>query len=461
MTARLVVWLLCVLTGLAPLALGSNRPMPWGYNALGAGLIGLLACAMIWREWQSRSQQQFGVVIFPLLLWLAALGWAVFQIMPLPGSPLAHPVWGIARTALGNGWPETISVNRDGTLASLMRLLTYATVFLAAFAVSRDSERAAVLLRVTVIAAALYAVYGLLRYASGIDKLLWFDQVAANSVTSTFVNRNSAATYFGLAACVSLVLLMRRARHVMLAASEDTLVRHGIERFVGSIAGPLGFELVLFILLLTTTSLTLSRAGVAATLVALLAGLLLQALRQRRQTGGGGVIAFVIFFGAAAIFAVLQMSGTRVVQRLLGTSVETEERLGVVRDTLAAISDHLWLGSGLGTFQDVFPLYRSATSASPVIWDKAHNDYLEILLGLGLPAASALLLGLGLLVARCFRGSLERRRNSHIPLAGAMAGVLAGCHALFDFSLQIQAVALQLALILGAAVAQSVSDRTR
>ena len=35
MTGRIVMILLVVLVGLAPLALGSNRPLPWAYNAAG------------------------------------------------------------------------------------------------------------------------------------------------------------------------------------------------------------------------------------------------------------------------------------------------------------------------------------------------------------------------------------------------------------------------------------------
>ena len=158
---------------------------------------------------------------------------------------------------------------------------------------------------------------------------------------------------------------------------------------------------------------------------------------------------------------VLQISGTRVVERLIGTDIVDEQRLAVFGDTIAAISDHALTGSGLGTFEDVFPLYRGEAAANDVIWDKAHNDYLEILLGLGIPGGLAIIAGVLILVIRSVSGSFQRRRNSHLPMAGALAGTLAGLHALVDFSLQIQAVALSLAMILGVSVAQSSSDRSR
>ena len=42
-----------------------------------------------------------------------------------------------------------------------------------------------------------------------------------------------------------------------------------------------------------------------------------------------------------------------------------------------------FLGLGLGTFQDAYPMY--ATQMLPFIMDKAHSDYLEFAAGLGLP----------------------------------------------------------------------------
>ena len=234
----------------------------------------------------------------------------------------------------------------------------------------------------------------------------------------------------------------------------------GLEGLIAAIGGRLGLEIAGFVLLLTATLLTLSRAGVAATLIALVLGLLLIKLRASEARSGLGAT-LVVLIAATTGAAVLQASGSAVMERLLETDIAQEGRLSVYHDTVAAIADHALMGTGLGTFQDIFPLYRNETIASDSIWDKAHNDYLEVLLGLGLPAGLAIVLGIAILVLRCFRGAFERRRNSHFPMAAALAGVLVGIHAMFDFSLQIQAVAMTFALVLGVGVAQSVSDRTR
>jgi O-antigen ligase len=110
-----------------------------------------------------------------------------------------------------------------------------------------------------------------------------------------------------------------------------------------------------------------------------------------------------------------------------------------------------------GTFQDVFPAYRLEITPGRQVWDKAHNDYLELILGLGVPAAAMVLRGLLLVAWRLLRGFLARRRDQHFAAIAFGACLLAGLHSMVDFSLQIQANTLTFALLLGLGLAQSIS----
>jgi hypothetical protein len=65
-----------------------------------------------------------------------------------------------------------------------------------------------------------------------------------------------------------------------------------------------------------------------------------------------------------------------------------------------------------------------------------------------------------MLVLKCIRGTARRTQNSTVPAVATAVACLVGVHALVDFSLQIQAVTLTFAAVLGAGVAQSESSRT-
>jgi hypothetical protein len=72
---------------------------------------------------------------------------------------------------------------------------------------------------------------------------------------------------------------------------------------------------------------------------------------------------------------------------------------------------------------------------------------------------SMLLASVVVLVGHCIQGATARLEGATVPRVAAGVAVLVGVHALVDFSLQIQAVALTFIAVLGAGVAQSTSSR--
>jgi O-antigen ligase len=115
------------------------------------------------------------------------------------------------------------------------------------------------------------------------------------------------------------------------------------------------------------------------------------------------------------------------------------------------------LGFGYGTFADSFRLYRNDKLYAH--FDKAHNTYLENIFELGWPAAGLLLLCLAWLTLICVRGARDRGRDWVYPATGVAASVLVGIHSFLDFSLQMPAIAITYAAILGVACSQSYTSR--
>jgi O-antigen ligase len=126
--------------------------------------------------------------------------------------------------------------------------------------------------------------------------------------------------------------------------------------------------------------------------------------------------------------------------------------------TLNAIGDSPYLGFGLGSFEDVFHLYRTESHEMMTRSVRAHNTYLENALELGIPAASMLVLAVVVIAAQCVLGVRRRRRDFVYPALAVAVSIQVAVHALVDFSLQIPAVAATYALVLGLGFAQSWSS---
>jgi O-antigen ligase len=145
------------------------------------------------------------------------------------------------------------------------------------------------------------------------------------------------------------------------------------------------------------------------------------------------------------------------VGQLLSSGQADEIRVSLWSATQRMISDSPWFGLGLGTFQDAYPLY--AAKVYPFVMDKAHCDYLEFAAGVGLPAAIAWWIACTYLFVLCLRGIRIRRRNRSFCMAAIGATTLIAVHSSVDFSLQLPAVALLYATLIGIGVAQC--SRTR
>ena len=133
-------------------------------------------------------------------------------------------------------------------------------------------------------------------------------------------------------------------------------------------------------------------------------------------------------------------------------------RMAVYLIVLRSIFDAPLLGYGYGTFIDIFPMFRDRSISVEGGWDQAHNTYLEVFQGLGVVFGTALVVCVVILVIKCFKGARLRREGVMVPAVATGVAFLVGVHSLAEFSLQIQAVTLTFAAILGAGVAQSKSS---
>jgi O-antigen ligase len=361
---------------------------------LSAALTGLLRPSAIWSE-----AAQVGVAETPLISWTKAAPWFAL------GPPLLF----------------------------IMALLRGALL-------SKPVE-ARSLLAIVAIAGSIYALYGILSFTIEPTMLLWRSKTAyLDAVTGTFVNRNTAATYWGCAAVIWLLLGLEQAgrRH-----------RSGHRRrMLGCVLGGA--------ICVVALGMTGSRAGALLTIAALLlaAGLWYTELGQWSRLAKSRHGWLILVMIAAAL-----MLDTPLTERIRQHGLSDVRRTETYAATVRMIGDHPWLGIGLGNFEVVFPRYRPKAIGSAAIWDRAHSTPLEMAAEMGVPltilvGASCVILGSVL-----FTGCLRRRRDRIVPIAGFSVGFLGITHSMIDFSLQIAGFGVVCAAIVGCGLAQSFTSR--
>jgi O-Antigen ligase len=450
-----IFWLLVAGLAWAPFRYGSNELMAWGINAMVfPGLAVLYEISLLIRG----KPHPIGIryVGVPGALFAAVVTWIAFQTSASVPSALVNPIWVMAADALGRPLEGSISVDRDLTNLALIRLITAASAFWLALQLCRNGARAGIIIQSVTVIGCLYAAYGLVVLKTG--QLPWLD-IPANGgrVSSTFVNQNSFATYAGMGLVAITGRLLQLYRDETIAAANWRLrLASFIEAAGGQGAALLGGGFLLMVALL----LTGSRGGVASTGLAL--GVLCVLVHRHggsRNRHRNRERYAPILFGLVLVTATLYAFGGVVTGNLDERGIADANRMSVYLLTLRSILDLPALGYGYGTFVDVFPMYRDQSISVAGIWGQAHDTYLEVFQGLGLVFGTVLIATVGLLALRCAKGSVRRQENAFVPAVAASAACLVGVHALVDFSLQMQAVALTFMAILGAGVAQSASSR--
>lgn len=458
---RSVEFILLALLALAPLPLGSNRPVFEGLIMCAASL-GLVLWGVAGVRAVRRNQQMASLLMVPLrrlwglvLLALILLGWMVLQAVPLPDflSAWAAPVW--AKADLG-GVSRFISVDPWTTFSAALLMLSYAVLFFLALQLGRNPDSARRMVRVLALSASAYAFYGLVSFSMGNTHILWLEKWAYHSsLTATFVNRNAFAAYAGLGVLACITVLVSHLRVCQREISgQGGRSRSGLVLlFSEALRRAMAlhwFTLFGLVVLVLAVALSTSRmgalsmlCGVGVLFVALVVSKALQAKLLWR----------VAVLGAVLSAALLIWAGGSLLDRLRADTFLRDERPEIWQASVEMIKAQPWTGWGMGTFAAVFEQFRTGSIDHP--YAHAHSTYLEMVVELGLPAASlwlVLMLSLLYLVAR---GVWVRKRFMLYPALALAAMVQAGLHSLVDFSYQTPAVAVALAVVLGAGVAQS------
>lgn len=433
-----------------PFWLGSNRPIAWGINAIVfPGLAALYELSLMLRG--APHPVKIRRVGVSAGLFALVVIWILVQNVTWTPTDWQHPIWRLASDALGEPIAGTISVDPDLTALALLRLMTAVSAFWLALQLGHDPRRARILIWSVVGISAVYAGAGLFAMGFMPTGRLFADLGPSKFVTSTFVNQNHYVTFVGIGLIAGVAGILRLYRRDL--GQSGRLWRLKIATLITATGGPVALPLALVTVIMTSLLLTGSRGGIIATGFGMLALFVLNAPK-----GGRGALrneALLLLFAAAGVVIGFLGFSDVVVGRLAHQGLYDAGRPAVWILTLRSILAAPLLGFGYGTFSAVFPMFRDDSVGVAGLWDKAHNTYLEIFQGLGLLFGAMLIGCVVILVWQCVKGARTRKRDATIPAIAASVSFLVGAHALVDFSLQIQAVALTYMAVLGAGVAQA------
>lgn len=145
-----------------------------------------------------------------------------------------------------------------------------------------------------------------------------------------------------------------------------------------------------------------------------------------------------------------------------GTETSVASRQLIFENSVDLLGDFGTVGTGLGTFPQVYRLSERPDAVDRYYVNHAHDDYLELAIETGLPGVMLMLLFLAWWI-RAVRSTLKDAAADQFAYAGAIASAALLLHSLVDYPLRTAAMsavfAMCLALILQSRrVAGSASD---
>jgi len=224
-----------------------------------------------------------------------------------------------------------------------------------------------------------------------------------------------------------------------LAAIVAAGTTSSMQRYSAIVAVAIGVAIVVVVGLALNGSL--AGYGLALPVIAASALVILPP-RSRLRFWIVGVTALLVLASVAAL------ETTSIGAGKLGehATSSVQSRAAIFATTARAAGDYMPFGSGLGSFQSVYPLYERPADVTTEYVVHAHNDYAEIGLELGVSGIILILLFLGWWFAAVWRA--WRRPEGPFARAAAVASAAVLVHSIVDFPLRTAAISACFAMCL-------------
>ena len=431
--------------------------LPWAFGGVDAwsqfvslGLaLGAAALALLPRRHSSRSHSEVDPCIpmwprlrsFPVF-WA---GLALFAYVAAQGCNPAferkfdESTWWLVRIAHRWWMPSGMKTPFD-EMNTWRTLVIWGSCWLTVCALWVGvTRRRSILWMLTILTAnaAALAAFGIVQRAAGATAVYSVRTVQGTHFVAALIYENHASAFFSLLACVAFGLLLR-------AATGDVSDQDR--------SGSAGIFMLFGVLSVVGLVLSFSFAGMAlfgsALLVMVLAWLWHNARARSRSRSALPIfiMAALLLLTTTVLFATV---GYRDLQKKIATMKAgggiDEVKIRLLADTRGweMFTDRWLFGWGAGDFRYGFTKYQHREPAlsfrgnERLRWEHAHDDWLELLIELGVIG----IIPIGFMLGYWIREFYRVRLCKNLARLSILSGLTAlAVHALFDFPLQNPAI---------------------
>jgi O-antigen ligase len=366
-----------------------------------------------------------------LILAVVAIAVVALQQLPLPRTLWPHGI----REKIADGYhllgrpapPMAVSLTPYESLSALLGIIPPLAMFCAI--VRLRAFQPSWLAAALVAGAVAGILLGALQVASAGPGSPWYLYAETNIGLGVgfFANANHMASLLVIALpFVAAIAAAGRGRN--------------IQRYSALLSVLTGVALVLIVGIALNGSL----AGYVLAVPVLAASALIVLPSASQLRRWAAVAAGLSMLVAVAALATSSIGGTSIGQ---AASSSVQSRQEILATTSKAIRDSMPLGSGLGSFVNVYRLYESPDTVSSEYVIHAHNDYVELALELGIAGIVLLLLFLGwwaVSVTDVWRTGA----GGPFARAASIASAAILVHSLVDFPLRTAAISASFAMCL-------------
>ena len=430
----------------APLSFGAREE--WSFLIVSTcTLSGFLLLLLELRKKKEIAYQIPGIL--PLALFLL---WTAIQLVPFPVffvKIISPSTVRLYQETIGIAEPVqwiSLSINNRSTLLEFFRYATYVIFYILTVQLFTRKEYLKKTVKYVVLLSAAIATLAILQYFLSADKIYGFRSVPENATPfGPYVYHNHYAGFMEMVFPLSLALFLYYRPVVMYGS-----FRQRVFEFFDNPKTNMHFLFGLSTIIIgASIFLSYSRGGIISLCISLCFLAIMLFFRNTRREN------FVLFpmsmililfsvgwFGWDFIFD--RFEKIRNAEGLIH-----DARLVIWGDSMNIIKDFFLSGTGLGTFIDIYPGYRSVPGN--LIFNHAHNDYLELLTNGGLICAGLMLWFMSSIfhtTIKVFR--IRKDSYSILMCLACMTGIISILlHSITDFNLNNGANGLYFFFLIG------------